>query len=218
MKALTSIFLFFFAAHVTFGQQQKGRVAISANYGLAGNFFVRSYDEQSGPTDKQYFYKKNFIGSAAGLAVTFHVSESSGLFLEYSRAINTGKKSYTGSLNGTNVMIEDFRLRHVNNFFQLGYLRNFKIENALIQAQAGAFMLTDQKQLISIEGWDNLISIRETNAENSGSKEAGVFLGGEYSFKLDTKVDLGIRTLGYFLVSTGTFEALTLTPVLRYNF
>ncbi|MCM5529933.1 hypothetical protein [Parasegetibacter sp. NRK P23] len=218
MKALTAIFLFFFTTHITFGQQKKGRVSISANYGLTGNFFVRSYDEQNGPTDKQYFYKKNFIGSAAGLAVTFQVSENSGLFLEYSRTINTGKKSYEGSLNSTSVMIEDFRLRHVNNFFQLGYVRNFKMANAFIQAQAGVFMLTDQKQLISIERWDNLISISETNAENSGSKEAGVFLGGEYSFKLDTKVDFGIRTRGYFLVSTGTFEALTLTPVLRYNF
>lgn len=48
--------LLFFSFSV-YSQADK-KFAVQINYGLNGNFFVRSYDELGGPANKKYFYKK----------------------------------------------------------------------------------------------------------------------------------------------------------------
>jgi len=45
-----------------------------------------------------------------------------------------------------------------------------------------------------------------------------VFGGIQFSKKIDTNFEAGIKLRGYFLVTAGTFEAITLTPTLAYIF
>ncbi|GAB4395666.1 MAG: hypothetical protein OHK0053_05450 [Microscillaceae bacterium] len=45
--------------------QNKGRFSVEINYGLCGNFFVRSYEEVT-PFYIKSFYNKNFIGLIGG--------------------------------------------------------------------------------------------------------------------------------------------------------
>lgn len=49
-------------------------------------------------------------------------------------------------------------------------------------------------------------------------EEMGIFAGLSFDKSLGDKFSLGVRARGYFVISTGTFEAITLTPFLRYGF
>lgn len=205
-------------AALTANAQMKGKVSMQANYGINGNFFVRSYDEQGGPDNKTYFYKKDFIGTTGGVSLSFHVSNKSSLFVEYSRTMNSGKKDYFGQIENTAIDIRDFKIRYHNNFFQLGYSYGKQISASSFTLDAGLFLQTFSDQKIAIENWDRYVSIAEATYSTSNSMEGGIFFGGGYSINIDTKVSLGIRTRGYFAISTGIFEAITITPVLRYRF
>ena len=56
-------------------------------------FFVRSYDELGGPDNKTYYYKKDFIGSIAGLNFQYKINGKNAVFMGYERSINIGKKN-----------------------------------------------------------------------------------------------------------------------------
>lgn len=190
---------------------------MQVNYGLNGNFFVRSYDEISGPANKKYFYKKNFLGTIGGVELTYKISKKSSLFVGYNKSINNGKKNYGGTMNGVDIFIHDFKLRHTNNFFQLGLAKqlgqkeNFKVS-------AGTVLVYDAQQTINIENWENYILINESTYKNANSVEGGVFLGIEYLKKIDSKFDLGVACKGYYLISVNTIEAITFSPTLTYHF
>jgi hypothetical protein len=197
--------------------QINSRFSIKICYGISGNFFVRSYDEQGGPANKTYFYKKNFIGTISGISATIKLDNYSSIFIEYNRSVNNGRKNYAGSLNGVDIYILDFQLRHINNFYLIGYeLFLNKLKN--IKADVGGVLIYDVGQTINIENWDNYLSIEQNDFKNSKSVQGGVFLGFEYLKKLDTKFSLGLKTRGYYLISTSSFEAITLTPTLTYHF
>lgn len=67
MNPKVLLFPFLFYSSVMFAQKEE-KLAIEINYGLNGNFFVRSYDELGGPPVKRFF-NKNFIGSIGGLEI-----------------------------------------------------------------------------------------------------------------------------------------------------
>lgn len=79
-------------------------------------------------------------------------------------------------------------------------------------------MVYDASQTIAIENWNNYLTIEETNFKNSNSVEGGILAGIAYSKKIDTHFELGIKAKVYYLLSTSTMEAITLTPTLRYRF
>ena len=75
-----------------------------------------------------------------------------------------------------------------------------------------------QQQEIGIENFANQILIKERKYKNSKLEEGGVFAGIHFQKKVDTKFELGLKLRAYYLISISTFEALTLTPTLTYNF
>jgi hypothetical protein len=198
--------------------QDVTRFSVEANYGLNGNFFVRSYDELDGPQNKTYLYKKNFLGTIAGVELKYHLNDYSSLIAGYSRSTNKGKKNYSGSISGVNLLINDFNIRHTNNFYQLAYERRFKKTNPHIMYHFGLVVATMQQQEISIENFSNQVLIDERDFKNSKLQEAGAFLGIHFVKKIDTKFEVGIRARVYYLVSVQSFEAITLTPTLTYRF
>lgn len=62
------------------------------------------------------------------------------------------------------------------------------------------------------------VLVEERNYKSYKIEEGGIFLGFHYSKKIDTKFDLGIKSRIYYLVSTNSLEAITLTPTLTYHF
>lgn len=198
--------------------QKKNKLSIEINYGLNGNFFVRDYDELGGPVNKKYFYKKNFIGTISGIELKKQINKVSNLSIGYARSINKGSKDYFGNVNGVYVLIDAFNIRHTNDFYQLGYERKFKKSNPQFTYHLGLVYARMQQQEIQFETYDNIIVIQERNYKNSKLEEAGVFGGFQFVKKVDTKFTAGLRLRGYFLISTGTLEAIVFTPTLSYKF
>ncbi len=193
------------------------RFSIEANYGLQGNFFVRNYDELDGPENKTSFYNKDFLGIIGGLQLNYHFKDFSSIFLGYSNSVNKGKKNYYENVNGLQLNITDFNLRHINNFFLLGYERAFTKQLPDIKYDIGLFMLTSKQQEIDVLNFSNSIEIQERKFKNSKMEEGGACLGLQYLKPIDTHFSLGMKLRGYYLISTNSMEAVSLTPVLRYH-
>lgn len=217
MKPIPFLFILIIITSSALGQRSH-KLSLDVNYGLNGNFFVRSYDELGDPPNKTYLYKKNFLGTVGGFELKYHLNNNSSLVAGYSRSTNKGEKNYTGNINGVNVLITDFNIRHDNDFYQLAYERRFKKSIPLFKYHIGVVLATMHQQEISIENFDNQVIIDERNFKNSRLQEAGIFGGFHFQKKIDSKLELGIRVRGYYLISVQTFEALTLTPTLTYTF
>lgn len=216
MKNVSLTIVMSFIALLSFAQ--SGRFSVSAHYGPAGNFFVRSYDETGGPaaTGPRYLYKKNFIGSIAGIDLTYRVSPNSALGVAYSRAINKGTKNFQSDNMNVNLIINDFDIRHINDFFQMYYERNFVRNNPTWTYHAGIVYARMQQQ--EIEYYPSQVILNQRNVSNSGMEEGGFFGGIRYAKKIDTHFDLGLKIRAYYLVSVQQLEAITFTPVLTYRF
>lgn len=217
MKLYLILVLSFFSSLQTHSQTPS-KFSLELNYGLNGNFFVRSYDETGGPQNKTYLYKKNFLGNVGGLELKYHFRNKSALILGYARSTNKGTKNFSGPINGVDVFITDFNIRHTNGFYQLAYERRFRKSNPAFTYHIGLVLAGMQQQEIAIENFSNQIVIAERNFKNSKLQEAGVFGGIQVQKKIDTKFDIGLRVRAYYLVSVQTLEALTLTPTLTYKF
>lgn len=136
----------------------------------------------------------------------------------YDRSINKGQKSFLGVVNGVNVAINDFAIRHIDNFFQLVYSHSLVRTVPKLRLQVGTVLLTSSQQEIALESFSNLIELDERNYKNSRLMEGGILMGVQYAKRIDTKFDLGIKSRVYYLISTSSFEAVTLTPTLTYHF
>lgn len=208
--------------------QNKGQLSIEANYGVSYNFFVKSYDEVYSPGGNEhlYLYHKNSIGTSGGFEVKYGISQKARLIGGYARTVNTKRRSGGAAGSGFVVYIDDFNLRHVNNLYTIGYERPLLRSNNSIWFDVGVLYLAAQQQEITIDevpneaGDGSLVEVyvQDRNKKNSGMEEAGVFAGFSFARPIGERFSLGIKTRGYFLVSTGTFEAITLTPSLRYDF
>ncbi|MFY7840475.1 MAG: hypothetical protein ACOVP7_09370 [Lacibacter sp.] len=215
----SSIFLLMYiVAYFQLHAQNSGKVSLDINYGFNGNFFVRSYDETDGPQNKTYLYKKNFLGTIGGIELKYHLNNNSSIIAGYARSTNKGEKNYSGTINGVDVFINNFNIRHNNDFYLLAYERRFKKSTPAFTYHLGFVLATMHQQEISIENFANEIVLDERNFKNSKLQEAGILGGVKFQKKIDTKFELGISIRGYYLISAQTFEALTLTPTLTYRF
>lgn len=218
MKAIC-IFLISFLISMPLFSQTKSKLSLEVNYGLNGNFFVSNadYGRPGGPSNKK-FYQKNFIGSIKGVEVKYCFTKKARLGFAFANSINKKVINYTG--NFIDFGIVDWKITHTNNFFQLFYERDFDKQKRNFKYHAGLFYLRSNQQEVSIG--DRPVGagvlFEERNFKNSNLEEGGVFVGFHYSKKIDTKFELGIKSRVYYLISTSTFEAVTLTPTLTYNF
>ncbi|MGZ8544597.1 MAG: hypothetical protein ACXWV0_04840 [Flavisolibacter sp.] len=217
MKQPILFILLAFCLNIT-NAQTNSRLSLEINYGLNGNFFVGSYDEQGGPQGKTYFFNKDFIGTIAGIELTYQLNDRSRLGLAYARSINKETINFDGTVSGVDVIIRDFQIRHINNFYQLFYDRSFSRKLPALHYQGGIFYLRMAQQELEIANFMNAVNMDERNYKNSRLEEGGVFAGLHFSKYIDKKFELGIKSRVYFLASTGTFEAVTLTPTLTYHF
>ena len=197
---------------------QNSKFSLEANFGINGNFFVVNRDEESGPTDKTYFYTKNFIGKIGGFEANYQIGKKSLLFAGYNRSVNAAQKNYSGRVGNIDIAIRDFTIRDINNIFLAGYRRDFFQKKFRGAFELGTVLMYSSNQVIMIENWDNIVYIDESNYKNSQSVEGGVFAGFQISKKIDNHFDLGIRFRAHYLISVSSLEMITLTPTLCYRF
>jgi hypothetical protein len=193
--------------------QETGRIALSANFGLNGNFFVRSYDE-SGPGI--LFYKKNFVGVSGGTEIKYRLNRSSSLVLGYMESTNKRRVDFYGVNNNIELYIQSFNIRHKEHIFYTGYERNLFRRHPDWKIQGGIYYVKLAQQEIELLG--NSIYIRELNTKNAGFNELGIFIGFQYSHAIDTHFDLGVQSRLFYEITTGILSQVTLTPTLTYHF
>jgi hypothetical protein len=209
------IFVLMLADNMGVFSQKKNSVAVEINYGLQGNFFVSSAD-YGGPSETR-FYKKNFIGSIKGIEIKYCFTKKARLAFGFANSINTKEIDFTS--RSIALGIRDWKITHTNNFYQLFYERDFDKYKRHFRYHAGLFYLRANQQEIDIADFPNGgVGFEQRNYKNSNLEEGGVFVGFHYARKIDTKFELGIKSRVYYLLSTGTLEAITLTPTLAYIF
>ena len=213
MKLL--IFLLSLSPFALFAQK-KNKFSFEINYGLNGNFFVRSYEEQAPPFPVTEISKKNFIGTVGGIELKYKVTKRASWGFGFAKSSNQKAINYTSNVNGVVLSIKDFDIKHVNHFYQLFYEREIIKKIPALKSQIGLFYLRPQQQEVSISR--NGFLFEQRNFKNSYLEEGGIFLGLHYSKKIDTKFELGVKSRVYYLISTNSIEAVTFTPTLTYLF
>jgi hypothetical protein len=209
------VFVFLFVVQYSLAQP-KSRLSVEVNYGLGGNFFVRDYDERNIPGVGINFYNKNFVGTIGGVDVRYKIGKKSILGLGFARSINSRVVNFNGSSLSVPVVIDEFSIRHINNFYQLYFDRQlFKKKNDF-SIQAGIYYLRMSQQELDISTLG--ASFSERKFKNNRLEEGGLFIGLQYSKQIENRFRVGIRSRLYYTASTNQFEAITLTPTLSYQF
>ena len=189
------------------------RLGLQAHYGAVGNFQASSFRDT--PWELQ---RVNFLGTAGGAEVSYRVGRAGAVALGYTRSVNMDFKQVPFETSWGSTQTVDFRLRYVNNAFQAVYERALTPDFRL---HAGLLYLTTASQRVYYQGINPygtpVFGVSETNRRNSYAEEAGVVAGLEYSRPIDTRLRLGLKLRGYYLLSVSTFEMLTLTPTLTYS-
>ena len=188
------------------------KFSLEVNYGANGNFFVSDNTEYA-PWPLKTFLKKNFIGTIGGIEGRYVLNSKSSIGLGFSKSHNQKKINY---YNGYNASMRDFNITHTNYFYALDYERSLskKIKNLTMQLGIYYLRMKQQELTFSPSG----ILAEERNYDNSNLEEGGVLWGLHYFKKIDSKFDFGVKTRVYYLISTASLEAITITPTLRYNF
>lgn len=197
-------------------QTNSGKFNFEINYGLNGNFFVRSYEERSTPGVSANFYNKNFVGTIGGVELIFNAGKKSKIGLGYSHSINSRVINFSNASAAQRIDLIDFSIRHINNFYQLYYERPVLKKNEDLSFNTGIYYLRSQQQEVDVSPFGLLLEQR--NFKNSRLEEAGVFAGLHYSKQIEKRFRIGIRTRLYYTVSTNQLEAITITPTLKYQF
>lgn len=217
MKYIYPFYLILIFINYQCFSQGKPTWSFEINYGVQGNFFVKSYDEENTPY-AQSFYKKNFIGSIGGLALKYNFKKNSSLVLGFDKSVNQREIDYFEQFGGASFAIRDFHIRHTNHFFQLGYEHSVPAKKSKWTFAAGLVYARMLQQEIDISGNPPGIVLEERNFKSYGLEEGGVFIGIQHSWPIDNHFELGIRTKVFYLISVNTLEAITLTPTLTYTF
>lgn len=191
---------------------------ISLNYGISGNYFVRDYNESSQPLNSIYLFKKKYLGTISGIELSYNLSNNNTLNFGYSRSINKEQKNYYGDINGVEVFINNFSIRHINNYFILGLQREIFKSNPNFELEFGVLLLGMNQQEISLIPLNNFILIEERNFNNSRLIEGGAYAGLYLKKIVSSKFGIGLKFRAYYLISTRSFEALTLTPNIVFSF
>ena len=192
--------------------QTQKHFSLEINYGVCGNFFVRSYPENAPPPIMQ-FYNKNFIGSVGGFEVKYNITSNSSINLAYAKSVNKREINYD---NGVNTTILYFDISHINHFYQLFYETALSKKIKYFKLHGGIYYLRMNQQEVDVSPVGSLFE--ERDFKHNKLEEGGVFFGIHFIKKIDTKFDLGIKSRVYYTISTNTFEAITLTPSLTYHF
>lgn len=194
--------------------QKFDKLRIQVNYGLNGNFFVRSYDERTFANGATQFLNKNFLGRIGGIDLSYKIGRNLLLGIGFDRSSNTRVVSFQPQT--APVFIRDFTISHWNNFYNLLLTKEIIRKKYIFLPSIGAYYLRSQQQEIDVSNQG--VSFDQRNFKNSRLEELGALAAFEFQYQIDTRTYLGVRTRFYFTVSTGTPEAITLTPTLSYHF
>lgn len=213
------IILFFISiSSISYSQNKKpyevkNKFFISAGYGLAGSFFVRSYEEFAPLPTYKVFYKKHFVGVSQNLAIGINLKKNYQLrtginFQHFTRRIKT-----KDTLN--NVIINfDHTIHHRDYMWFVGVNKNFEVKKHIFSPGLGIYYLRPKQEEVEIF-YPGYVANIENDYHLGNLEEAGVFVEFSYEYKFQAKVNLGIRSQFYYTASAATVESITLFPYIK---
>jgi hypothetical protein len=216
---LISYCLFFACSTKSYSQKKKNeskeKIFITAGYGLAGSFFVRSYEEFAPISGAQIFEKKKFVGVAQNIAFGINLNKGYQLrvgmnFQHFTRRIKT-----TDTLS--NVMIYlNHTIHHRDYIWFASISKTFEHKKHIFAPGLGIYYLRPKQEEVHI--FTRAFVNVERDYHNSRLEEGGIFAEFAYEYKFQPKVNLGIKTQFYFTASAGTAESITLIPYIKISF
>ena len=217
---MKKLILFFLSVCLSYGikAQLYKKISAEINYGIGLNYFVIDYNEGGVNSSEINLLKKNKLGSITGFDIKYHLNKKNKIIAGFSKSINKGVKSLYKRINNVDIIIKDFKISHTNNYFQLGLEKRISSNKNIFDGQVGLFIINSEQQEISLDGFSDIVIFKERNFKNSNLQEGGIFGGIKFERKIDSKFYIGFKSNIYFLLSTGTLEAISFTPTLSYHF
>jgi hypothetical protein len=203
------------------GQQQNNfnqKISIQSGYGMAGSFFVRSYDENQ--TSGASFYRKNFIGKTMSIGISGYIGQNFDLSFNYSFQEFNKRISYQIQTINGEVIIDDHSIRHINNIYDLTIRKKFLSKTSYWLTGVGIYYLRPIQQEIDIysSSSDLNIFIQDRRHKNHNLNEGGALMEVAYEKIVQQKFRLGIKTQLFYTISTAQFESISLYPYIKYTF
>lgn len=200
----------------TKAREPKRKFFVSAGYGLAGSFFVRSYEEFAPLPTYKVFYKKHFVGVSQNLAIGINLKKNYQLrtginFQHFTRRIKT-----KDTLN--NVIINlDHNIHHRDYMWFVGLNKNFEVKRHVFSPGLGIYYLRPKQEEVEIF-YPSYVANIENDYHLGNLEEAGVFVEFAYEYKFQAKVNLGIKSQFCYTASAATVESITLLPYIKIAF
>lgn len=194
-------------------QEKKSKFFVTAGYGLAGSFFVRSYDEFAPFQRYKTFYKKSFVGVAQNIAVGINLKKNYTLKAGLNYEHFTRKVKSNDTINGVNIKL-DHTIDHRNYMWFGGVNKLYQNKKHIFSPGLGLYYLRPVQEEVEVY-YPNYVGDVERNFKNSSLEEAGVFGELEYEYIFQSKVHLGIKTQFYYTASSGEAESIALYPFIR---
>jgi hypothetical protein len=198
--------------------EKKSKFFLTAGYGLAGSFFVRSYQETLPFPSAPYraFFKKNFIGNALNSALGMRLGK------RYELKAGINYQHFTRHVKATDTIVGvvislNTTIHHRDYMYFVSVHRLYEKRKHLIFTGLGIYYLNPRQETIEYGyGIPNFVSISEPRGKYL--EEGGVLADVAYEYKFQPKVNLGIRTQFYYTASADILESFTLFPFIKINF
>lgn len=213
-------FLFLLSNLESKAQQKEKKFFISAGYGLAGSFSVRTYNETLPFPSAQYgnFSNKNFIGNAQQFNVGYRLSKNYQLNAGIHFQRFTRRVKVTDTLVSV-VIYLDNTINEKNYIYFANLSRVFEGKKNLWQAGLGLYYIRPQSQSIEYgRGIPNFFLDYERRYDNSKLEEGGAFIEFAYEYKFQPRVNIGMKGQFYYTLSAGYAESVALFPYVKILF
>lgn len=221
MKKILGSLILLIVLNRNFAQNQLGenkiskKIFLSAGYGLAGSFFVKSYNEFSPLPGNATFYKKNFIGVSQNIGIGLNIKHNYQIqfgfnFQHFTRHINVQQ-----TLNDV-VIYLDHTIHHRDYIWYAGVNKNFEKNKHIFSPGLGVYYLRPKQEEVEI--YTRFFSDIERGYKKYNLEEGGVYAEFAYEYKFQPKVNLGIKTQFYYTATAGYAESITLFPYIKIIF
>jgi hypothetical protein len=222
MKNIVLIIILITTARTGFSQTtakhgtKKEKIFLSAGYGLAGSFFVKSYGESTPIPGNQIFYKKNFIGAAQNISIGINIKNNYQIrfgfhFQHFTRHINA-----RDTLRNSVLIFLDHTIHHRDYIWYAGINKNYKKNKHLFSPGLGLYFLRPKQEEVEIYpgGFVNI----ERGGKKYDLDEGGVYAEFAYEYMFQPKVNLGFKTQFYYTASASYFESIVFYPYIKISF
>jgi hypothetical protein len=196
-------------------QQKQNKFFISAGFGLAGSFFVRSYVESSPISQNKVFEKKKFVGTAQNGAIGFCFKKDwevrAGInYQHFTRWVNS-----RDTLNNIQVIFNN-DIHHRDYMWYGAADRKLDLKKNRFVVGLGLYYLVSKTQTVEI--YPGYVISDEQIWKGSYNGELGVVTEVAYEYKFQPKVNIGLKGQFYYTITAAYAESVTLFPYIKILF